>query len=189
LSGDLVWSIHLAPGGVRLGPGRSQEVRASPELQKGGLRGLGEALTTSSRLRHFLVKPGCFLRPLVISKCLRLEAGGRWRQREVQGKTELQNGGLRALGKAWRTSCRLRHLRFCGRMELVERGVALSREFHGGAGNASAPERWPESSGCWVLADGCWCLAAGCWLLAAGCWLLAAGCSLLGWLLPPAACY
>ena len=53
-SSHLVRSFHLPPGGVRLGPGRSQEVRASPELENGSLRTLGEAWTTSSRLRHFL---------------------------------------------------------------------------------------------------------------------------------------
>ena len=144
-SGDLVWSFH--PRAVRPGPGRSQEVRASPELQNGGLRALGEAWTTSSWLRHLLVKSDRFLWPLVISKCLRLEAGGMWRQREVQGNPELPNGGLRALGKAWTTSCRLRHLCFCGRIELVEKGLTLSREFLGGAGKASAPEQWAKSSG------------------------------------------
>jgi len=32
-------------------------------------------------------------------------------------------------------------------MELVERGLALSREVPGGAWKASDPEQWPESAG------------------------------------------
>ena len=47
-SGDLV---VLCPGGsrgVELRPRRSQDVRGSPQLQKGGLRALGEAWMTTS---------------------------------------------------------------------------------------------------------------------------------------------
>ena len=52
--------------------------------------------------------------------------------REVQGNPELQNADLKALEKAWATSCRF--IWFCGRMELVERGLAPSRELPGEAG-------------------------------------------------------
>ena len=50
-----VWSfsvlrgrLQVARGGVELRPGRSQEVRGSPELQNGGLRALEEAWMTTS---------------------------------------------------------------------------------------------------------------------------------------------
>ena len=105
-SGDLVGSSQAAPGAIRLGPGVSQEVTGSPELQNGGLRALGEAWTTNSRLRHFLVKSGRFLGPLVVSGRLRLGAGGRRRQAGGAGNPKIQNGGLRALGEAWETSSR-----------------------------------------------------------------------------------
>ena len=39
----LLGRLQVAPGGVKLRPGRSQEVRGSPELQNGGLRALEEA--------------------------------------------------------------------------------------------------------------------------------------------------
>ena len=39
--------VEVAPGGVELSPWRSQEVRGSPELQKGGLRALEEAWMTT----------------------------------------------------------------------------------------------------------------------------------------------
>ena len=39
----LLGRLWVAPGGVELRPWRSQEVRASPELQNGGLRALEEA--------------------------------------------------------------------------------------------------------------------------------------------------
>ena len=93
-SDDLVCSSHLAPGRVRLGLGRSQEVRASPELQNGGLRALGEAWSTSSRLRHFFVKPGRFLWPLVISKCLSWKLRGTGKPRAPERWTESSGKGL-----------------------------------------------------------------------------------------------
>ena len=63
---------------------------------------------------------------------------GPGRFEEVQGRPELQNNGLRALaweapGAAVALGKLLRQWpRFCGRMELVERGLALSRELPGG---------------------------------------------------------
>ena len=41
----MIWSFRVlvAPGGVKLRPWRSQEVRGSPSLGNGGLRALGEA--------------------------------------------------------------------------------------------------------------------------------------------------
>ena len=47
------------PGDVRSGPGRTREVRESLDLHNGGLRGLGEAWTTNSRLNHFAVESCC----------------------------------------------------------------------------------------------------------------------------------
>ena len=44
--------LQVAPGGVELHSRRSQEVRASPQLQNCGLRALEEAWETFS-LRHF----------------------------------------------------------------------------------------------------------------------------------------
>ena len=45
----LVWSVRfqVVPGGVKLRPRRSQEVRGSPQLQNGGLRALEEAWVTT----------------------------------------------------------------------------------------------------------------------------------------------
>jgi hypothetical protein len=53
--------VRVATGGVKLSPWRSQELRGSPELQKGGLRALEEAWMTISGLRRFSVKSGLFL--------------------------------------------------------------------------------------------------------------------------------
>ena len=107
----VIWSfcVQEAPGGVKLRPWRSLEVKGSPELQNGGLRALEEAWddflveafcwqvwSFSVLLRRLQVAPGCVqLRP--------------WRSLEVRGSPELQNGGLRALEEAWDDSC-LRHV-------------------------------------------------------------------------------
>ena len=91
----------MAPGGVKLRPRRSQEVRGSPELQNGGLRALEEAWDDflleafSCQVCSFsvvlgrlkLVPEGVELRP--------------WRSLEVSGSPELHNGGLRALEEVW----------------------------------------------------------------------------------------
>ena len=91
----------MAPGGVKLCPRRSQEVKGSPELQNGGLRALEEAWDDflleafSCQVCSFsvllgrlkLVPEGVELRP--------------WRSLEVRGSPELQNGGLRALEETW----------------------------------------------------------------------------------------
>ena len=52
----LSFRLQVAPGSVELRPGRSQEVRGSPQLQNGGLRALEEAWMTTFCLRHFPVK-------------------------------------------------------------------------------------------------------------------------------------
>ena len=44
--------IEQAPGGVKLHPRRSQEIRGRPELQAGGLRALEDAWMTTFRVRH-----------------------------------------------------------------------------------------------------------------------------------------
>ena len=81
-----------AQGGVKQGPRRSQEVRGSPELQKGGLRALEEAWIKTSRLRYFSVK------------CLRfLCFGGVWRRRARRRKRR-----RRKKEKKRRRSCRPR---------------------------------------------------------------------------------
>jgi hypothetical protein len=53
--------LQVAPGGIKIRPRRSQEVRGSPELQKDGLRALEEAWMTTFRFKHFSVKSGGFL--------------------------------------------------------------------------------------------------------------------------------
>jgi len=52
----IIWSVRLqvAPGGVKLSPRRSQEVRGSLQLQNCGLRALEEVWMMTFRLRHFL---------------------------------------------------------------------------------------------------------------------------------------
>ena len=71
---------------TRLGPGTTQEVRGSLDLHNGGLRGLGEAWTTNSRLNHFAVESCCS----VVSSHSFWEvlAGGWWQGEaaEVQGR-------------------------------------------------------------------------------------------------------
>ena len=91
----LLGRLGVVPGGVKLRPLRSHEVRGSPELQNGGLRALGEAWD------DFLIKASCCQvwsgsvllgRPQVAHGCrLRLEANG-WR---------LVAGGSRLLAGGW----------------------------------------------------------------------------------------
>ena len=80
-------AFQVAPGGVQLGPRRSQEVRGSLELQNGGLRALGEAWMMTFCLRRFPVKCGSF------SVCL---GRSRWLQ-EVSSWVQ---GGPRRSGEA-----------------------------------------------------------------------------------------
>ena len=56
----LLGRLGVVPGGVKLRPLRSHEVRGSPELQNGGLRALEEAWD-DFLLEHFPVKFGRFL--------------------------------------------------------------------------------------------------------------------------------
>ena len=55
------WGVQVAPEGVELPPGRSQEVKGSLELQNGGQRALAERRMTTFYLRHFSVKSGRLL--------------------------------------------------------------------------------------------------------------------------------
>ena len=96
--------VEVVPGGVELGPWRSQEFRGIPELQKNGLQAVEEAWMTISRLRHFSVKFGrflCFRGVQVAPGGVKL---GLWRSKELRGSPELQKGGLRALEEAWMTT-------------------------------------------------------------------------------------
>ena len=104
-----VFELSEVQGRAELGPGRSQELRGSPELQNGGLTALEDAWMTISRLRHFHVKSGrflCFWSVHVAQGGVDL---GPRRSQEVRGSPELQNGGLRALEDAWMTISRFRH--------------------------------------------------------------------------------
>ena len=80
------WSSQGTSGAVKQGPGRTQDTRESLELHKCGLRGLGEAWTTNSRLNHFAVK-SCRL--VVSIRRLWEVLAGRWWQREAG---EVQEG-------------------------------------------------------------------------------------------------
>ena len=80
-SGVLAWCSQVTPGAVMLCPGRTQEARGSLELHNGGLRALGEAWSTSSRLRHFPIKSGRFS---VSTGGLRALEIGCWRQEEAE---------------------------------------------------------------------------------------------------------
>ena len=44
----LLGRLQVAPGGIELRPGRSQDVRGSPGLQNGGVRALEDAWMTTS---------------------------------------------------------------------------------------------------------------------------------------------
>ena len=91
----------MAPGGVKLCPRRSQEVKGSPELQNGGLRALEEAWDDflleafSCQVCSFFVVLG---RLKLVPEGVELRP---WRSLEVSGSPELQNGGLRGLEEAW----------------------------------------------------------------------------------------
>jgi len=60
ISGGVV-EIEQAPGGVKLHPRRSQEVRRRPELPNGVLRALEDAWMTTFRVRHLPVNSRGFL--------------------------------------------------------------------------------------------------------------------------------
>ena len=81
-SGSSAFRLQETPEVVNLRPSRSEEVRGSLELHKGGLRVLEEAWMTTFCLRHFSVKSGRFL-------CSR--GASRWCQ-EVSSSVQ---GGLR----------------------------------------------------------------------------------------------
>ena len=85
----LLWRLQVVPGEVELRPGRSLERTESQELQMCGLRGLEEAWTMTSRLRHFSVKFGRFL---CCRRCSRLEAQG---YRLKGGGSRSEAGGSR----------------------------------------------------------------------------------------------
>ena len=93
----LLARVQVAPGGVKLCPRRSQEVKGSPELQNGGLRGLEEAWDDflleafSCQVCSFSMLLGRLkLVPEVVELC-------PWRSLEFRGSSESQNGGLRGL--------------------------------------------------------------------------------------------
>ena len=101
----VIWSfcVQVAPGGVKLRPRRSQEVRGNPELQNGCLtessgKGLGrfplllEAF--SCQVWSFSVLLG---RLQVASGAVKLRPR---RSQEVRGSPKLQKSGLRPLNEA-----------------------------------------------------------------------------------------
>ena len=96
MAGNFGYLVVLCPGGSELRPWRSQEVRESPELQKGGLKVLGEAWD-DFLLEAFFCQVCSFL---VLLGRLKLVPEGvelrTWRSLEVKGSPDLQNGGLRA---------------------------------------------------------------------------------------------
>ena len=103
------FELSEVQGRAELGPGRSQELRGSPELQNGGLTALEDAWMTISRLRHFPVKSGCFLCFWSVHVSQGGVDLGPRKSQEVRGSPELQNGGLRALEEARITTSSLRH--------------------------------------------------------------------------------
>ena len=70
------------------GQGQSIEVQGSLELQNGGLRALEEAWMTTSSLRYFSVKSGCFL-------CIfgRVQGWLRRRRRRRRRQRRREEGG------------------------------------------------------------------------------------------------
>jgi hypothetical protein len=74
---------------------------------------------------------------------------------EVRESLQPQNGGLRALEEAWMATSRLRHfpvksgllLCFFERVKGSLRVLTRSRVVQECAGEARAPDRWPDSSG------------------------------------------
>ena len=93
----LLGRLQVAPGDVELCPWKCLEVRASLELQHGGLRALGKAWDDflieafSCQVWSFSVLRG---RVQMAPEGVELRP---WRSLEVRGSPELQNGGLRAL--------------------------------------------------------------------------------------------
>ena len=85
----------MAPGGVKLCPRRSQEVKGSPELQNGGLTVL-EEVWDDFLLEAFSCQVCSFS---VVLGCLKLVPEGvelrPWRSLEDRGSPEFHNGGLR----------------------------------------------------------------------------------------------
>ena len=128
----MIWSfrVQVAPGGVQLGQRRSQEVRRSPELQKGGLRALEEAWD-DFLLDAFSCQVCLF--SVVLGRLKLVPEGVELRPSlEVKGSPDLQNGGLRALEEVWDDflleafACQVCSFSvLLGRLKLVPEGVEL----------------------------------------------------------------
>ena len=86
--------LQVAPGGVKLCPRRSEDVRGRPELQNGCLRALEDAWMTTFRVRHFPVKS-------VVVSCAAVEQeAGEERDQKNEDEEAEEKEGEEDVGEA-----------------------------------------------------------------------------------------